>query len=726
MGRREQMIKDAQAMTRDPEHIRNIGIVAHIDHGKTTLSDSLIAGAGLMAEGLAGRQLVMDSYDLEQQRGITIFSGAASMVHTLSDQKYLVNLSDTPGHVDFGAEVIRSMRAVDGVIVVACAVEGVMPQTETVIRQALDERVRPILFINKVDRLLNELKLTPDELQARFMKTIGEVNKLIKSMAPDELKEKWQVNVNDGSVAFGSAYHTWALNVPVMKEQGITFKDIIDTYAEHGTDLEKAAEEISKKAPSYRVLLDMVVKHLPNPIEAQKYRIPKIWDGDPESELGKSLVNCDADGPFAFMVTKMIVDPQAGEIATGRLFSGSISPGQDVRYVTGKGNGRAQQISMMIANERYNVESVAAGNIVAISGLKNAISGETLCDVDLEMEPFESIHLAEPVISKAVEAKETKDLPKLIQVLKDLAKEDPSIKVQINDETGEHIMSGMGELHLEIVEHRIIKDRGVPIITSQPIIVYRENIAGAAGPIEGKSPNKHNRFLIEVSPLEESLVKALEDGDLDPTKVKGKDLIAALQEYGMEKDEAKKVKAIHGYNMLVDASKGVQNLFETMELVIQAFEEAMDSGPLAKEKVARVKVRLTDASLHEDAIHRGPGQIIPATKDAIYQAMLQAKPGMIEPKQIIHIRVPHDFMGSITRELQSRRGQIINMDQEGDLTIVEAKAPVAEMLGFASAIRSAAEGRVLWSTENAGFEQLPRELQDGIVTKIRQRKGIGG
>ncbi|MFH1786343.1 MAG: elongation factor EF-2 [archaeon] len=726
MGRREQMIADAAKMSRDPLHIRNIGIVAHIDHGKTTLSDSLIAGAGLMSEGLAGRQLVMDSYDLEQQRGITIFAGVASMVHEFKGQKYLVNLADTPGHVDFGAEVVRSMRAVDGVIVVACAVEGVMPQTETVIRQALEERARPLLFINKVDRLLNELKLTPEELQNRFLKTINEVNKLIRSMAPDDLKEKWQVNVNDGSVAFGSAYHTWALNVPVMKEKKITFKDIIDTYSKHGSNLEAAAEELSKKAPSYQVLLDMVVTHLPNPLVAQKYRIPKIWSGDISSELGKSLVNCNADGPLAFMVTKVNVDPQAGEVATGRLFSGTIKPGMDIKYVTGKSTGRTQQISLMIANERYNVDEVSAGNLVTVSGLKNAISGETICEVGTEMEPFESIHLSEPVISKAVEAKNTKDLPKLIQVLRDLEKEDPSMKIQINDETGEHIISGMGELHLEIIEHRITKDRGVQIITSPPIVVYRETVAKGAGPIEGKSPNKHNKFLIEVMPVEESIIKAIDSGELDLTRLKGKELATSLIQFGMERDEAKRVKAIHGTNILVDASKGVQNLFETMELVVQAFEEAMDSGPLAREKAARVKVRLTDASLHEDTIHRGPGQVIPAVKDAIYSAMLQAAAGLIEPKQKIYIRVPQDYMGAVTRELQSRRGQILDMNQEGDLSIIEAKAPVAEMLGFASAIRSAAEGRVLWSTENAGFELLPRELQDDVVRKIRQRKGIGG
>ena len=726
MGRKEQMVEKLQDHMKDPKRVRNIGVVAHIDHGKTTLTDSLIAGAGLMADELAGKQCVTDSYYLEQDRGITIFSGAASMVHRFEDTDYVINLSDTPGHVDFGAEVVRSMRAVDGVIVVACAVEGVMPQTETVLRQALEERARPVLFINKVDRLINELKLTPEELQERFFKIIADVNKLIRNMAPEEFKEKWQVNVNDGSVAFGSGYHAWALNIPFMKKVGISFKDIIDVYQKHQNDLDAASKEIHQKANACQVLLDMVVKHLPDPLEAQKYRIPKIWGGDSESEIGKSLMNCDPEGPLAFMVTKMIVDPQAGEIATGRLFSGTIKPGIDVFLVGGACGARAQQVSISYASERFNIPAVTAGNIVAVSGLKAAISGETVCEREHKIEPFESIHLSEPVITKAVEASNTADLPKLIQVLRDIAKEDPSIKVEIDEETGEHKMSGMGELHLEIVEHRIKVDRKVPIKTSSPIVVYRETATAGSRQVEGKSPNKHNKFYIIVEPLEEAIVKALEDGTIEEGKDKGKELIAKLRDLGMDKLEAKNVKAIHGHNLFLDMTRGVQWLNEAIELCIEAYHEAMANGPLCKEKCARVKVKLVDANLHEDAIHRGPAQVIPACRMGIHEAMRGAKAALIEPKQKVYIRVPQDYMGAITRELQSRRGQVLDMQQEGDLMIIEAKAPVAEMFGFASAIRSAAEGRVLWSTENAGFELLPRELQDTIIKQIRDRKGLGG
>jgi elongation factor 2 len=221
MGRKEELINKVMKEMEDLVHVRNCGTVAHIDHGKTTLSDSLLAGAGLISEELAGRQLYLDYDEQEQARGITINAANASTVHPYEGDDYLINLIDTPGHVDFGGDVTRAMRALDGAVVVVCAVEGVMPQTETVIRQALKERARPILFINKVDRLINELKVTPEQMQQRFIKIITDVNKLIKQNAPPEWKEKWQVNVNDGSVAFGSAFHKWATSVPFMQRVGI-------------------------------------------------------------------------------------------------------------------------------------------------------------------------------------------------------------------------------------------------------------------------------------------------------------------------------------------------------------------------------------------------------------------------------------------------------------------------------------------------------------------------
>ena len=702
----------------DPKHIRNIGIVAHIDHGKTTLSDNLLAGAGMISSELAGDQLYLDFDEQEQARGITIDAANVSMVHKYKDHEYLINLIDTPGHVDFGGDVTRAMRAVDGAVVVICAVEGIMPQTETVLRQALKENVRPVLFINKVDRLLNELKLDANELQQRFIKIIASANKLIDSMAPEEFKKNWQARVEDGSVAFGSAYHNWAINVSVMQKTGITFTDIYD-YCK--SDNQK---ELAEKVPLHHVLLGMVVEHLPSPDVAQRYRVPNIWSGDIESEEGQGMINTRPDSPLAVMVTNVSIDKHAGEIATGRVYGGTIEKGREIYFVGSMGKARTQQVGVYMGPERVNTDKVPAGNIVAITGARNAVAGETITSYGNKISPFESIeHISEPVVTVAVEAKNTKDLPKLIEVLRQVGKEDPTVRVEINEETGEHLISGMGELHLEIITYRI-DEKGVEIETSEPIVVYRETIAGKAGPVEGKSPNKHNKFYIEIEPLEDSVFKAILEGDIKEGRVKGKELASKFTELGLTKDESKKVWDVYKRSLFINMTRGIQYLDEIKELLLEGFESAMDDGPIAREKVMGIKISLKDAKIHEDAVHRGPAQVLPAIRKAVYGSIMLAQPTLLEPIQKVYINVPQDYMGAATREIQNRRGQIVDMSQEGDMATIESKVPVAEMFGFAGDIRSAAEGRCLWSTESAGFERLPRELQKTIIREIRERKGL--
>jgi elongation factor 2 len=712
------MINKIKELMYDPEHIRNIGIVAHIDHGKTTLSDNLLAGAGMISSELAGDQLYLDFDEQEQARGITIDAANVSMVHKYRDHEYLINLIDTPGHVDFGGDVTRAMRAVDGAVVVVCAVEGIMPQTETVLRQALKENVRPVLFINKVDRLLNELKLDANELQQRFIKIIASANKLIDSMAPKEFKKDWQARVEDGSVAFGSAYHNWAINISEMQKTGITFTDIYD-YCK--SDNQK---ELAEKVPLHKVLLGMVVEHLPSPDVAQRYRVPNIWSGDIESEEGQGMINTRPDSPLAVMVTNVSIDKHAGEIATGRVYGGTIEKGKEIYFVGSMGKARTQQVGVYMGPERVNTDKVPAGNIVAITGARNAVAGETITSYGNKISPFESIeHISEPVVTVAVEAKNTKDLPKLIEVLRQVGKEDPTVRVEINEETGEHLISGMGELHLEIITYRI-DEKGVEIETSEPIVVYRETIAGKAGPVEGKSPNKHNKFYIEIEPLEDSVFKAILEGDIKEGRVKGKELASKFTELGLTKDESKKVWDVYKRSLFINMTRGIQYLDEIKELLLEGFESAMDDGPIAREKVMGIKISLKDAKIHEDAVHRGPAQVLPAIRKAVYGSIMLAQPTLLEPIQKVYINVPQDYMGAATREIQNRRGQIVDMSQEGDMATIESKVPVAEMFGFAGDIRSAAEGRCLWSTESAGFERLPRELQKTIIREIRERKGL--
>ena len=718
MSRGKKTVERVVELMKDPKHIRNIGIVAHIDHGKTTLSDNLLAGAGIISEELAGKQLFMDSDAEEQARGITIDASNVSMVHEYDGQDFLINMIDTPGHVDFGGDVTRAMRAVDGAVVLVDAVEGTMPQTETVLRQALKEGVRPVLFINKVDRLINELKVDDMEMQIRLGKVIDKVNKLIKGMNEDAYNKGWKLDAAAGTVAFGSALYNWAVSVPFMKKSGISFKVVYEKC--------KAGDMkyLAKNSPLSEVLLDMVVNKLPNPLEAQPRRVNVIWHGDKETKEGKAMLSCDAKGPVAMMVTDISFDPHAGEVATGRLFSGSLKRG-DVLYVMGtaKKENRLQQVGIFMGPKRVEVEEIVAGNIAAVTGLKDAIVGSTVSSL-MEVTPFESLkHYSEPVMTVAVEAKNMKDLPKLVEVLRQVAKEDPTLAISINEETGEHLIAGMGELHLEIITGRIKRDKGVEIVTSPPIVVYRETATGKVENVEGKSPNRHNRFYFTLSPLPDEIVALIKAGEISMNQqnLERRDVLIKA---GMDKDEAKSVKDIKGTNMLIDATKGIQYLNETMELIIEGIHEALAGGPLADEPVQNLKMVLTDVKLHEDAIHRGPAQVIPAVRGAIKGGLLLAGDSLLEPVQKIQITVPMDQMGAATSQIQGRRGQVFDMQSEGDTITVAGKAPVAELFGFAGDIRSATEGRAMWNTEFAGFELVPNNMVKEVVIGIRKRKGL--
>lgn len=717
MGKRKKIAERVIALMDKPEMIRNIGIVAHIDHGKTTLSDNLLAGAGMISMELAGKQLFMDFDPLEQARGITIDAANVSMVHEYEGKEYLINMIDTPGHVDFGGDVTRAMRAVDGAVVVVDAVEGAMPQTETVLRQALREGVRPVLFVNKVDRMINELKVEKKEMAVRLGKVIDNINKLIRSMDEEHYKAGWRLDAANGSVAFGSALYNWAISVPQMKKTGIGFDQV---YEYCRSDRMK---ELAQKCPLYVAVNDMIIRFLPSPLEAQKNRIRVIWKGDWNSPVGKAMAACDPNGPVAFMVTKIKVDPHAGEVATGRLFSGTLVRGMELHISGVPHTNRIQQTGIMMGAERIEVERIPAGNIAAVTGLRDAIVGSTVSS-DPNMTPFEVIkHVSEPVMTVAVEAKNMRDLPKLIEVLRQTAKEDPTLQITINEETGEHLMAGMGELHLEIVATRIQRDKGVEIKTSPPIVVYRESVTGKAGPVEGKSPNHHNRFYIEIEPLEPGVIEVLKEGKIN-MKMEEIERRKILIEAGMDKEEARNVVNFIGTNMFLNMTKGVQYLKETMELILEGFEEAITAGPICREPVQGIKAKLVDVKLHEDAVHRGPAQVIPAVRQAVQAGILMANPTLLEPMQNVFIQVPQDQMGGAMSEIQGRRGVILSMETQGDMITIKAKMPVAEMFGFAGAIRSATEGRALWSTEFAGFEPIPANLMLDTVRQIRTRKGL--
>ena len=717
MGRRKKIVDECEALMDERDQIRNIAIAAHVDHGKTTLTDNLLEGAGMIGGGEQADQLMMDTEEDEQERGITIDAANVSMTHEYEDTNHLINLIDTPGHVDFGGDVTRAMRAVDGALVVVDAVEGAMPQTETVLRQALREGVKPALFINKVDRLISELQEGPEEMQRRLQDVIANVNDLIEGMTEEmDDVDDWTVSIQDGTVGMGSALYKWGISFPSMQRTGMDFGEIIE--------LEQNDErlELHERTPLSDVVLDMVCEHFPDPLDAQPRRIPRVWRGDAESQLAQDMRDVAPDGEVVLMVTDIGIDPHAGEIAAGRVFSGTLEKGQNLHVSGTVGTNRVQSVGIYMGGEREEVERVPAGNIAAVTGLKDAIAGSTVSSV--EMTPFESIeHISEPVITKSVEAQNMDDLPKLIETLQQVAKEDPTIQIEINEDTGEHLISGQGELHLEVITQRIERNQGIPVITGEPIVVYREAPTTNSREVEGISPNRHNRFYMTVEPLSEDIVETLQLGEatMDMPEMERRE---ALMDAGLDKDLAQEVEHIHGTNIVIDDTKGIQHLNETMELVLEGIEESLDDGPLAAEPVRGALLKLHDARLHEDAIHRGPAQVIPATRDAVHTALMDAEIRLLEPIQNVRIDVPNEHMGAASGEIQGRRGRVDDMYQEGDLMVVEGIAPVDEMIGFSSDIRSATEGRASWNTENAGFRVMADNLQPETITRIRERKGM--
>ena len=702
------------------DQIRNFGVIAHVDHGKTTMSDSLLAASGIISPSVAGQALALDSMKLEQNRQMTIRGANVTLFYESEGKEYVINMIDTPGHIDFTGRVTRALRAIDGVVVVSDSVEGIMTQTETVTRQALEERVRPVLYINKIDRLVKELRLDPPAMQKWLSNIIAEFNRLIEIYAEPELKEKWKVSIQQNSVAFGSAKDRWGFNYKVAQKKGIGFKDVYDAYTSEDPQIIKSLLE---RAPLHEAILGMVVEHHPPPNVAQKYRIPKIWQGDLKSEIGRSLLSCDEKGPVVMMVTTINVDPQAGRVATGRLFSGTIKDGDEVYLIDAKRQGKVQSVNIYMGNTREVVSTLPSGNIPALLGLNYAVAGETISTVR-DIPAFESIkYVSEPVVTIAVEPKHPKDLPKLVEALRRITVEDPNLIVKINEETGETLMSGMGVLHLEIATS-LLHEAGLEITTTQPLINYRETVRTKAGPIMSKSPNKHNKIFLRIEPLAEDVVEMVRTGRIHEDMDK-KEIARLLREKGWNADEARKVSAVDvGGNMLIDETKGVQFIQESMDSIKSGFDDVVHSGPIAHESVRGAKFILHHFVPHEDPAHRGLAQLMPAARRAMLGSILIADPVLLEPILGIEVKCPQEQIGTVAGVLSGKRGKLLNVDQKGLISIIQGEIPAAETFDLSEVMRGGTAGKAMWSTYFKTWQAVPQSILRSIVADIRKRKGL--
>ncbi|RPA85959.1 elongation factor 2 [Ascobolus immersus RN42] len=812
-------------------NVRNMSVIAHVDHGKSTLTDSLVQRAGIISAAKAGEARYTDTRQDEQDRGITIKSTAISLYAQMDDEdvkdiaqktegnEFLINLIDSPGHVDFSSEVTAALRVTDGSLVVVDCVSGVCVQTETVLRQALAERIRPVCIINKVDRSLLELQVSKEDLYQTFARTVESVNVIIATYFDKTLGD-CQVYPYKGTVAFGSGLHGWAFTVRQFakryaKKFGVDREKMMDRlwgdnyfnpktkkWTNKGTDadgkpLERAfnmfildpifrifaavmnfkkeetellltkleitlkgdEKDLEGKAllkvimrkflPAADALLEMIVLHLPSPVTAQRYRAETLYEGPSDDEFCEGIRNCDPKAPLMLYVSKMVPTSDKGRFyAFGRVFAGTVRSGLKVRiqgpnYVPGKKEDlfikAIQRTILMMGRFIEPIEDVPAGNILGLVGVDQfLLKSGTLTTAEgahnLKVMKFS----VSPVVQVAVEVKNANDLPKLVEGLKRLSKSDPCVLTFIS-ESGEHIVAGAGELHLEICLKDLEEDHaGIPLKISPPVVSYRETVGAKSSMTAlSKSPNKHNRIYMVAEPLDEEVSKRIEAGEIGPRDdFKARARILA-DDHEWDVTDARKIWCFGpdttGANLLVDQTKAVQYLNEIKDSVVSGFQWATREGPVAEEPMRSVRFNILDVTLHADAIHRGGGQVIPTARRVLYAATLLADPGLLEPIYLVEIQVPEQAMGGIYGVLTRRRGHVFSEEQRPGTPLFTVKAylPVNESFGFTADLRQGTGGQAFpqsvfdhWQILPGGSVLDPTCKPGQIVQEMRKRKGL--
>lgn len=690
---RFRQIPQIQQLMSNKDCIRNIGIIAHIDHGKTTLADSLLAGAGLLSPQMAGTARVLDFLAEEQKRKITIKTANITLLYKQAENQYIINLIDTPGHVDFTGKVTRALRVIDGAVVVVDAVEEIMAQTEILTRQALQERVRPVLFINKIDRLITELQLNEEQIQKKLDHIIATFNDLIELYAETPYNAQWKISAKQGNVAFGAALHGWGFTIDIAKRKGTKFSDVIAAYKTGDW------EKLKKAMPIYDAIVEMAVKNVANPREAQGYRLGGIWDGQADSKVGAALKNCSDDGPAVMFVTNVHTDETGNTLASARVFSGKIKKTDKLHLLEAFGEVEVKAVYVDMGALREEVAEVSAGNLVTLTLSGKVDAGETLVDLAHKngMVPFESIvYVSEPVVTLAIEPKNPQDMEQLQKGLDKLTAEDPNLKATVDKETGEYLLAGMGELHLEIALNQL--KSGIELMVSSPRVVYMECTTKDGAVAQSRSPNKLNTFWVQVEPV-------LEHGT------------------SIDEDHGVPISFDEHRNILVDYNRKTEQLNpDVFQAIIAGFEYACHAGPLCGEPMRHVMVNLIDMDLGADAV--GDLEVMHGVGKAVFASFLTANPTLLEPIYKIIITVASELSSESSRILQTRRGKVTGFEQKGLLTQITGYIPVAETFGFSQELRSATSGRAVWQSLFDHWEKIPQKLAAEVIIELRKRKGL--
>ena len=679
----------------------------------------------------AGQLQMTDSDDEEQARGITIFTSVVLLAFNDprkpdDTEPYIIQLNDTPGHISFTGEVSRALRGSDGAIILVDALEGVMTQTETNIRLSVgEEYCKPVLFINKVDRLISELKLSPQDTFAKIDKITREVNELIRKIRPEGLG--WTIDFAKNSVAVGSAKHGWGFTYEILVEKGLKPQDVFAKYNEG--DIQWLRDNLPLDEP----MLRMIVDHLPNPVEASKYRIPHIWGGDLSSELGQSLVKSDPNGPLYGMITKIFLDPKRNYQATliGRVFSGTFDQTDSIYLVNSDSSNRVKRLGVMEITDLLDIPRIPAGNLFALFGFV-CPAGETFMltnDVPKDKEerkklhPFEKIQYAcEAVVSRSIKPKDPHEIDKLDEVVGKWLKANPEAEYRRDEESGEFVLSGIDPLQIEILTKRI--NNQVPIDIGEPIIIYREKITEKSKEYHTKSANTHNRILLYIEPLDETTEKLIDSGKVNDLQ-NDKDRAQVLREdAGWDAKEARRIVDVYQGSLLVNGTSGLQRFDRVKSYLSAAFRDWLGNCIIAKEPATGIKAVFVDLVIHEDPRHTQYGQIAGMFFSALSLAMLEAGAHLFEPVQKIDVKTPQGTEGGVTAIINKRRGRITNVIPEGEYVRIQGQIPAAEVIGIADDIRGSTQGRAFFGYEFKGFEKVPASFEEDLIMEIRKRKGM--
>ncbi len=708
--------------------IRNIGFVGHIDHGKTTLSDSLLSEAGLLSPDLAGEARALDYLEEEQRRGITMKSTNISLYYEKSleeHEPFLINLVDTPGHLDFSGKVTRALRLVDGVVVVVDAVEEIITQSETVIRQALQEGVKPVLFINKVDRLIRELRLSDEEIRKKYTRIINDFNTLLERYADPPYNKDWKVSPAAGNVAFGSALHKWGFTSKILEKSFIKFKEIKERYNKD-TYSKETYSDLAVYLPIHTAILEMVVDHLPNPLQAQKYRIKKIYEGDLSSDVGNAMTNCDPEGPLIVCLSKVQADKH-GLVATGRIFSGQCSNKTEVFCLQKNIFESIQRIAIFMGQRREQVDSIPVGNIVAIEGLKEIRSGETIVDPNYidKMVPFENVkYVTTPVVTVSIEPEYLRDLEKMKELIENLLIEDPNLKFEINEENGEFLLSGVGPLHLEITANDIEK-RGVEVTTSEPRPVFKESCRNQSSEISVTSSNNKNSLKLKIERLDKKTLRFFQTHDYKAFKPFERLRTALNENTNLSDSEIENFwNCDEHQNMLIYHGNDDLDDFH-QNLIIEIVEKIALNGPLCGEKLTELKIVIKDLNIVNLDEETAFTELSAMFYDAIKRGLNEAELILMEPIYHTIIQLPPDYIKSALSLLTKYSAKIKDVNQENDYqAIIEILLPVRHSIKFAEEIRSATSGRAFWQNEFYAFLEVPSNEAENLINNLRFIKGL--